>query len=63
MEVKAIPSQYLYNMLQDFRHILVFDLRNEEQFNESKIRDSFLLGNNVSQCSHIINTENISDVV
>lgn len=27
-EVKTIKSHYLYNMLQDFRHIVVFDLRN-----------------------------------
>ncbi len=26
-QVKPIKAHYLYNMLQDFRHIVVFDLR------------------------------------
>ena len=37
--LKYLQGHYLYNMLQDFRHLLIFDFR--ANFSENYIRDSF----------------------
>ena len=39
--VKAVKGHYLFNMLQDFRHVLVFDLREKSEWESNHIRDSF----------------------
>ena len=36
-------------MLQDFRHVVVFDLREAALFDESQIRDSFNLNNDANK--------------
>ena len=39
--IKHLGSVYLYNMLQDFRHLLIFDLRSAKDFQDIFVRDSF----------------------
>lgn len=41
LKPRAISSIYLYNMLQDFRHLLIFDLRKPQNYEQHYIRDSF----------------------
>ena len=41
--VKAVKGHYLFNMLQDFRHVLVIDLRAKAKWESNHIRDSFNL--------------------
>lgn len=38
---QTVKGHYLYNMLQDFRHLLVIDLRSPQEWEANHIRDSF----------------------
>lgn len=38
-----LPPVSVFNMLNDMRHLLIYDLRGESLFSLSHIRDSFLL--------------------
>ena len=47
--VKAVKGHYLFNMLQDFRHVLVIDLRPKPDWESNHIRDSFNLPDQTSK--------------
>jgi hypothetical protein len=42
LTVKASSLSNTFNMLQDMRHLLIIDLRTEEEFNLSRVRKSVL---------------------
>ncbi|CAD8189663.1 unnamed protein product [Paramecium pentaurelia] len=45
--MKAIQMMELYNMMNDYRHLLIADLRKLELFEEKQIRGSFCIQDNV----------------
>ena len=47
--VKPVKGHYLFNMLQDFRHVLVIDLRPKSNWEANHIRDSFNLHEQTSK--------------